>query len=111
MDKRASRWSLALGAALCVCAATAHAQPDAFPFANPRIGQKLYAAKCAACHAARFGGDGSSVFTRAQRRIHTTSGLFAQVQVCNERSHAGLSAADEESVAAWLNQTYYKLKK
>lgn len=111
MDKRTSRWSLALGAALCVCAAAAHAQSDAFPFGNPRIGQKLYAAKCAACHVSRFGGDGSRVFTRPDHRIHTTSGLFAQVQACNDRSHAGLSAADEESVAAWLNETYYKLKK
>lgn len=102
--------ALAVFAALALCSFGAHAQPDAFPFGNPRLGKKLYIAKCASCHASRFGGDGSSVFTRPNHRIHTIPGLFAKVQGCNERSRAGLSAADEESIAAWLNQTYYKLK-
>ena len=101
----------ALAAALSLFAATAHAGSDAFPFGNVKLGHELYAAKCAACHAARFGGDGSSVFTRPNHRIHTIPGLFAQVQACNARTHAGLSAAHEESIAAWLNRTYYKLKK
>ena len=62
------------------------------------------------CHVAQFGGDGSSVFTREDRRIHTPAALLAQVQGCNQRARTGLSAEDEQSVAAWLDQRYYKFK-
>jgi len=88
----------------------AHGGSDVFAFGDPEQGKKLYDEKCAACHVAQFGGDGASVFTRADRRIHTAPALLAQVQGCNARTHAGLSAEDEQSVAAWLNQRYYKLK-
>ena len=57
-----------------------------------------------------FGGDGSRVFTRTDRRIHTPAALLAQVQGCNQRARSGLSAEDEQSVAAWLNERYYKFK-
>ena len=108
---RRFRFLCAALAAGVVVAAAAHAQPDAFPFGKPALGRKLYAEKCAACHASMFGGDGSSVFTRADRKIHTAAALLAQVQFCNQRTRAGLSAEDEQSVAAWLDQAYYKLKK
>ncbi len=108
---RRSRLVLAALAAGVLGPAAAHAQPDAFPFGKPAIGKKLYAEKCAACHASMYGGDGSSVFTRADRKIHTAAALLAQVQFCNQRTRAGLSAEDEQSVAAWLDQAYYKLKK
>ena len=88
----------------------AHATPDAFAFGDAKQGKKLYEDKCAACHVAQFGGDGSRVFTRPDRRIHTPSALLAQVQGCNQRTRAGLSAEDEQSIAAWLNERYYKLK-
>ena len=93
-----------------LAARLAQAESDVFAFGDPQQGKKLYEQKCAACHVAQFGGDGASVFTRADRRIHTAPALLAQVQFCNTRSRAGLSAEDEQSVAAWLNQRYYKLK-
>ena len=98
-------------AALALFASAAHAQSDAFPFGKPALGKKLYEQKCAACHVSMFGGDGSSVFTRAEHRIHSAAALLAQVQGCNQRARAGLSAEGEQSVAAWLDQAYYKLKK
>ncbi|HKI63464.1 MAG TPA: c-type cytochrome [Burkholderiales bacterium] len=88
----------------------ASAAPDVFSFGDPKQGKRLYLDRCAACHVAQFGGDGSGVFTRADRRIHTPAALLAQVQGCNQRARAGLSAEDEQSVAAWLNQRYYKFK-
>lgn len=99
-----------LAVAMVVYAVAANAAPDEFAFGDPAQGAKLYEQKCAACHAAQFGGDGSSVFTRADRRIHTPAALLAQVQNCNQRVRAGLSAEDEQSVAAWLNERYYKFK-
>jgi mono/diheme cytochrome c family protein len=98
--------------ALCALAAPgARAQSNAFPFGDAKAGKQIYEAKCAACHAARFGGDGSRVFTRPDHHIHTAAALLAQVQACNQGAHAGLSAVDEQSVAAWLDQAYYKLEK
>lgn len=99
-----------LAVALVMYIGAAQAAPDEFAFGDARQGQKLYAAKCAACHVAQFGGDGSSVFTRPDRRIHTPASLLAQVQGCNQRAHAGLSAEGEQSVAAWLNERFYKFK-
>ena len=91
-------------------ARAAYAGPDVFSFGDPKQGKKQYEDKCAACHVGQFGGDGSSVFTRADHRIHTAPALLAQVQFCNTRSRAGLSAEGEQSVAAWLNEKYYKFK-
>jgi len=99
-----------LAIALIVYASAASAAPDVFSFGDPAQGKALYQKKCAACHAAQFGGDGSGVFTRPNRTIHTPAALLAQVQGCNQRTHAGLTAEDEQSVAAWLNQRYYKFK-
>lgn len=110
-NMRATRFVIAALALCALGAPAARAQSDAFPFGNPKAGKQLYESKCAACHAARFGGDGSRVFTRPDHHIHTAAGLLAQVQACNQGSHAGLSAVDEQSVAAWLDQAYYKLKK
>ena len=99
-----------LAIALVVYMSAASAAPDVFSFGDPAQGKALYQKKCAACHASMFGGDGSSVFTRPNRKIHTPAALLAQVQACNQRTHAGLTAEQEQSVAAWLNRRYYKFK-
>jgi mono/diheme cytochrome c family protein len=99
-----------LAVAMIAYAGTAIAAPDVLSFGDPAQGKALYQQKCAACHASQFGGDGSSIFTRPNRRIHTPAALLAQVQACNQRTHADLTAEDEQSVAAWLNQRYYKFK-
>jgi mono/diheme cytochrome c family protein len=99
-----------LAVALVVYVGAANAAPDEFAFGDVKQGQKLYAEKCAACHVSQFGGDGSSVFTRPDHRIHTPASLLAQVQGCNQRARTGLSAEGEQSVAAWLNERYYKFK-
>jgi mono/diheme cytochrome c family protein len=99
-----------LAVAMIIYAGAANAAPDIFAFGDPIQGKKLYQEKCAACHVAQFGGDGARVFTRADRRIHTPAALLAQVQGCNQRARSGLSAEGEQSVAAWLNERYYKFK-
>ena len=102
--------SLLLALVIALSVQAAHAASDAFAFGDPKKGQKLYEQKCASCHVAQFGGDGSSVFTRPDRKIHTAPALLAQIQGCNARTRAGLSAEDEQSIGAWLNQKYYRLK-
>jgi len=91
------------------CAAGAMAAP--FPHGDPKIGQKLVADKnCNSCHAQRFGGTGEKIYTRAERRVTTAQKLAAQVSACNANVNAGLFPEEEEHVAAFLNQQYYKFK-
>ena len=99
-----------LAVAMIAYASVAIAAPEVFSFGKPAQGKALYQKKCAACHASMFGGDGSSIFIRPNRKIHAPAALLAQVQGCNQRTHAGLTAEEEQSVAAWLNQRYYKFK-
>jgi len=86
------------------------AQPDAFPFGDPKLGQKVLEAKCTGCHAARFGGDGSGPYTRSPRRVTSAASLLAWVQRCNAGNRLNLNGEEEESVAAWLNEAYYQFK-
>ena len=101
------RWALLI---LLIAATPGFAQSDAFPFGDPKLGKKVLEAKCTACHVARFGGDGSSVYTRSARRVASAPSLLAWVQRCNAGNKLQLGAEEEESVAAWLNETYYRFK-
>ncbi len=89
----------------------------AFPVhANPLAGgdaskgKALVEKHCISCHASSFGGDGSGIYTREDRRIKTLKGLVQQVRNCN--TNIGLQWFEDEElhVAAYLNQTYYHLK-
>ena len=100
----------AFAAVLLLAAASALAQSGAFPFGDPKLGGKVVEAKCSRCHVARFGGDGSGVFTRPDRKVSSAQSLLAWVQRCNAGNKAGLSAEEEESVAAFLNEGYYRFK-
>ena len=84
----------------------------ATPFANGNAaaGKTLHESKCAACHAGRFGGDGSKIYTRADRRIKNAAGLAQQITVCNSMLGNELFPEDEANLGAYLNQTYYKFK-
>ena len=95
---------------LLVVAAPAPAQSDAFPFGDPQVGKKVLEAKCSGCHVARFGGDGSRMFTRPERKASSTASVLAWVQRCNTNIKTGLSTEEEQSVAAFLNDAYYKFK-
>jgi hypothetical protein len=89
----------------------AHAQSDAFPFGDPKLGKPVLESKCSSCHVQRWGGDGSGVFKRSDRKASSAQSLLAWVQKCNAGNKTGLSAEEEESVAAYLNGAYYKFKK
>lgn len=84
----------------------------AAPFAsgNAAAGKALHEKKCAACHAGRFGGDGSKIYTRADRRIKNASGLAQQITTCNSMLGNELFPEDEANLGAYLNQTYYKFR-
>lgn len=82
-----------------------------FPNGDPKTGEALVKkARCESCHASMFGGDGSEMYTRPNRMVKTPSKLLAQVRFCATQVGATWFPEEEEHVAAYLNQKYYKFK-
>jgi hypothetical protein len=98
--------AFAIGAGI----ASALAQQPA-PFANgdPKQGQALVDKDCHACHVRLF-GDQDRIYTREDRRVRTPAQLRSQVAVCNTQLGSGYFPEEEEHIAAWLNQRYYRFK-
>lgn len=87
---------------------TAHADP--FSGGDPKTGKQMIEKNCISCHASSFGGDGSGIYTRENRRVNSAKGLIQQIRNCN--TNLGLKWFEDEEmhVASYLNQTYYKFK-
>ena len=71
-------------------------------------GEKLHSTTCASCHVSMFGGDGSSIYTRNNRRVKDLPGLKRQVTFCER--NLGLTWFDDQilDVTNYLNSHYYK---
>jgi hypothetical protein len=95
--------SLAL---LSIFSTVAHADP--FAAGDAGIGKQMVEKHCISCHASSFGGDGSAIYTRDDRRIKSAKGLLAQIRNCN--TNLGLKWFEDEElhVASYLNKSYYK---
>jgi mono/diheme cytochrome c family protein len=103
------RTSIAALVANVTLASLAVAAP--FPKGDAAAGSKLYdEAKCNACHAKRFGGDGSSAYTRPDHKVKSADGLIKQVRACVTQLNVQWFPDEEEHVAAFLNQKFYKFK-
>ncbi|MDT3705222.1 MAG: cytochrome c [Thiobacillus sp.] len=97
--------------ALCcgvLLAGGAHAAPSIK--GDPKTGKALHDETCVSCHARMFGGDGSGIYTRADRKVQNAQQLAARVSACNANTGTGWFPEDEAHVAAYLNQQYYKFK-
>jgi cytochrome c2 len=97
---------------LLVAAAISCTAAQAAPFAkgDPKAGKVLHDKSCTRCHIDMFGGDGSRIYTRTDRKTKTAQQLAARIAGCNANTGAGLFPDDEAHVGAWLNQQYYKFK-
>jgi cytochrome c553 len=73
-------------------------------------GKRLHDKLCVSCHVERFGGDGSRMYLRSDRIIHDRAALDQRVATCNAMTNAGLLPEDEQNIAAYLAQRYYKFK-
>lgn len=84
----------------------------ASPFASgdPRAGSTLHQQHCVACHVQLAGGDGSAIYTRPERKIHSAQQLAARIAACNSNTAAGWFPDEERHVGAYLNRTFYKFK-
>jgi cytochrome c2 len=86
----------------------AHAAP--FDKGDPKAGKALHDKSCTSCHIDMFGGDGSKIYTRPDRKTKTAQQLAGRISGCNANTGAGWFPEDEAHVAAYLNQKYYKFK-
>lgn len=82
----------------------------AFAAADPKVGQTLHDKQCAACHVRLVGGDGSEIYTRKEHLIKSLTALHQRVSMCAAQINAKWFPEDEDNVAAYLNQHYYKFK-
>lgn len=82
----------------------------AYDNGDPKIGKALFDKSCQSCHAAKFGGDGSKIFTRPNRIVNTPQQLVARVMACDVNTGTGWFPEQEADVEAYLNQQYYKFK-
>jgi mono/diheme cytochrome c family protein len=73
-------------------------------------GKVLHDRKCIACHAERFGGDGSTMYLRPDRIIHDRAALDQRVATCSTMTHTGWFPDDEDNVATYLATRYYKFE-
>lgn len=89
---------------------TAQAAPP-FTAGDAKAGHKLFDKyQCNSCHMAKMGGDGSSIFTRPDHKVTSPEKMISQIKMCSGNVGANLSAQEEQHLAAYLNQTYYKFK-
>jgi mono/diheme cytochrome c family protein len=94
----------AIGAA---AASTLAQQPAPFLHGDPAQGHALVDKDCHACHVRMF-GDQDRIYTRDDRRVKTAEQLRSQVSFCNTQLGTGYFPDEEEHIAAWLNQRYYR---
>ncbi|MGV8933790.1 MAG: c-type cytochrome [Gallionellaceae bacterium] len=86
---------------------------QAAPFAkgNAETGGKLMEQhQCNACHISKMGGDGSAIYTRADHKVKSPAALASQIKACSSNLGLMLFEDDEENIAAYLNNKYYKFK-
>jgi mono/diheme cytochrome c family protein len=104
------RWLLvALSAVFAILTtwSLARAQDAKAPAGDASEGAAMHARDCVACHVRRVGGDGSAMYTRAERRVTSLAKLKAQVAACNTELGTNYFPDDEEHVTAYLNLRYY----
>lgn len=77
---------------------------------DPKLGKALHDKQCTACHAKMQGGDGNKIYTRTPRLINDRAALGQRVAMCAAQTGAQWFPEDEENVAAYLNQQFYKFK-
>jgi len=78
--------------------------------ADIKRGRILHNENCIQCHASMYGGDGTSIYVREDRRIDSMSALIKQVKRC--KNSLGLPWPEDQTddLIAYLNKTFYHFK-
>ncbi len=100
---------VSLIAAIILLSATAQAAP--FAKGDAATGKKIFDQhKCNSCHVRMLGGDGNTMFTRAERKVKTPASLATQITSCSTNLGLMLFEEDEAHLGAYLNKNFYKFK-
>lgn len=101
--------TLAFALPLLCAVGAVHANP--FPDADIEKGRETHMEICVQCHMEKFGGDeGADIYTRADRRVKTASGLAQQLTACTTMLNLDLFPEDEHHLAGFLNKYFYKFE-
>lgn len=73
-------------------------------------GKELHDSHCTQCHISLMGKDGSDIYTRENRRIHSLDALNQQVHRCKDSMGASWPEDQIQDVVGFLNEKYYKFK-
>jgi cytochrome c2 len=71
-------------------------------------GEELHAKNCVSCHTSMVGGNGSTLYTRADRRVNSLDQLITQVNFCETTLELRWFEEDVMAVVEYLNRNYYK---
>ena len=72
-------------------------------------GKLVQVHKCETCHQEKVYGAEGTIYLRKDRKVTSWAKLKTQVAACNSMLNIGLFPEEEESIAAHLNEKYYKL--
>jgi hypothetical protein len=95
-----------LATVIAACSLPLYANP--FDKGDVAAGKALTEHQCSTCHIERFGGDGSKIYTRADRKIKTAAQLQAQIARCNKMAKTNLTYQEQLDIGAFLDRNYYK---
>ncbi len=73
-------------------------------------GKQLHSNNCISCHTAMYGGDGTAIYTRPDRKIESLDALRAQVSRCKDNLGIGWPEDQVEDVVTYLNSTFYNFE-
>lgn len=73
-------------------------------------GKELHQEHCTACHERITGGNGSSLYTRSDRRVNDLEELKQQVTRCKNNLQITLFDDDLEAIVGYLNERYYRFE-
>lgn len=76
-------------------------------YADVATGQELHDTHCISCHAGRFEGDETRIYTRPNRRVKDYNGLISMVTQCRDRFDHSWFDDETLDVVNFLNQEYY----
>jgi hypothetical protein len=73
-------------------------------------GKIVHDKNCTSCHIAKYGKDGSGVYTKENRLVKNYSMLVQRVKACDINTNAGFHDDEVTNVIEYLNNSYYKFK-
>lgn len=100
----------AAAAILATAATLVHANP--FGNGDSAAGHELHGKQCTSCHRSMFNDtDGATIYSADFRKITNAPHLAQRIETCAAQSGAGWFEEEIESVARYLNETFYRFGK